>query len=212
MLVDEGALRQEDGRWISAHDFSAGVALPASIDSLLAARLDLLPNDELLVAESASVIGLTFATGPVGELLPDAVGEIDQRLARIEARRLVHRVVMERREPWYRFQHILVRDSAYNRVPKRTRSGLHSRFADWAERVNRERGRELEFQEISAITWSRRGATCSSSRRWTTRAASSVARGRPPRPGRPPCLRPRRHDRCLEPPSPHRRLAPERLP
>ena len=48
----------------------------------------------------------------------------------------------------FRFQHILVRDSAYNRVPKRTRSGLHSRFANWAERVNRERGRELEFQEI----------------------------------------------------------------
>ena len=33
-------------------------------------------------------------------------------------------------------------------LPKRTRSGLHARFADWAERVNRERGRELEFQEI----------------------------------------------------------------
>jgi predicted ATPase len=147
MLVDEGALRQVDGAWVATADFSAGVALPASIDALLAARLDLLPNDELLVAESASVIGLTFATEPVGELLPDAAGEIDERLARIEARRLVHRVVMDATD-MFRFQHILVRDSAYNRVPKRTRSGLHSRFANWAERVNRERGRELEFQEI----------------------------------------------------------------
>ena len=147
MLVDEGALRQEDGRWVATADFSAGVALPASIDALLAARLDLLPNDELLVAESASVIGLTFAIEPVGELLPDAAGEIDERLARIEARRLVHRVVMDATD-MFRFHHILVRDSAYNRVPKRTRSGLHARFANWAERVNRERGRELEFQEI----------------------------------------------------------------
>ena len=147
MLVDEGALRQVDGTWVATADFSAGVALPASIDALLAARLDLLPNDELLIAESASVIGLTFATEPVGELLPDAAGEIDERLARIEARRLVHRVVMDATD-MFRFQHILVRDSAYNRVPKRARSGLHSRFANWAERVNRERGRELEFQEI----------------------------------------------------------------
>ncbi len=148
MLVDEGALRQVDGAWVATADFSAGVALPASIDALLAARLDLLPNDELLVAESASVIGLPSPPSRSAKsLLPDAAGEIDERLARMEARRLVHRVVMDAND-MFRFQHILVRDSAYNRVPKRTRSGLHSRFANWAERVNRERGRELEFQEI----------------------------------------------------------------
>jgi class 3 adenylate cyclase/tetratricopeptide (TPR) repeat protein len=145
MFVDEGALRREDNRWIAVADFSAGVAIPTSIDTLLAARLDLLPEDELVVTESASVIGQVFVTEPVGVLVPDAAGDVDARLERIQERRLVLR---GDEADTFRFQHILIRDSAYNRLPKRSRARLHALFAGWAERVNKERGRELEFQEI----------------------------------------------------------------
>src|SRR5262249_7324854 len=33
----------------------------------------------------------------------------------------------------YRFQHVLIRDAAYASLPKRARSELHERFADWLE-------------------------------------------------------------------------------
>ncbi len=43
MFVEEGALRREGEAWVAGRDFSAGVGVPASIEALLAARLDLLP-------------------------------------------------------------------------------------------------------------------------------------------------------------------------
>ena len=146
MFVDEGALRAEGDHWVAVPDFAERVAVPASIDALLAARLDLLPPDELTVTESASVIGLEFPREPVDELVPASLGAVTEQLERLEAKGLV-RPAAEAAET-FRFHHIMIRDSAYNRLPKRARSRLHARFAGWAERVNRERDRELEFQEI----------------------------------------------------------------
>jgi class 3 adenylate cyclase/predicted ATPase len=146
MFVDEGALRRDGAGWVAARDFSQDAAIPGSIEALLSARLDLLPGEELTVVESASVIGLTFPKEPVEELLPASAGPVDEPLARIESKQLIRRA--DDLPDAFRFHHILIRDSAYNRLPKRARSGLHKRFAGWAERVNRERGRELEFQEI----------------------------------------------------------------
>ena len=92
-------------------------------------------------------MGLNFPVEPVEEIVPAALVPVRPHIDRIETRGLV-RVAEEAGEDVYRFHHILVRDSAYNRLPKRIRATLHARFARWGERVNRERGRELEFQEI----------------------------------------------------------------
>jgi tetratricopeptide (TPR) repeat protein len=51
-------------------------------------------------------------------------------------------------EKHYRFSHVLIRDAAYNGLLKRARATFHERFVDWADRINRERGRETEFEEI----------------------------------------------------------------
>jgi tetratricopeptide (TPR) repeat protein len=48
----------------------------------------------------------------------------------------------------YRFHHQLVRDTVYNGMLKRTRAQLHVDFVHWADRVNADRGRALEFQEV----------------------------------------------------------------
>src|SRR5439155_19320405 len=42
----------------------------------------------------------------------------------------------------------LIRDAAYQGLLKRTRATLHERFVDWADRVNRDRDRAAEFEEI----------------------------------------------------------------
>ena len=50
-------------------------------------------------------------------------------------------------EDAYRFRHLLIRDAAYDALPKAARADLHERFADWLE----ERGTELiERDEIVA--------------------------------------------------------------
>ena len=46
----------------------------------------------------------------------------------------------------HRFQHIMIRDTAYDGILKRARADLHERFVGWADGVNRDRG--VEFEEI----------------------------------------------------------------
>ena len=46
----------------------------------------------------------------------------------------------------HRFQHIMIRDTAYDGILKRARADLHERFVVWADGVNRDRG--AEFEEI----------------------------------------------------------------
>jgi class 3 adenylate cyclase/tetratricopeptide (TPR) repeat protein len=147
MLIDEGVLRQEEGRWVPEGDLST-LAIPGTIQALLAARLDLLSSQERAVVEPASVIGQIFEQPAVEELVPDLIRpDVPTHLGTMTEKQLVrpHRAEGESE---YRFHHILVRDAAYQGILKRARATFHERFADWAERVNRDRDREAEFEEI----------------------------------------------------------------
>jgi class 3 adenylate cyclase/Flp pilus assembly protein TadD len=147
MLIDDGLLRREGGRWIPAGDLS-DLAIPGTIQALLAARLDLLSLQERAVIEPASVVGLFFAQAAVTALVQDAVREdVEAHLRAITDKELVHPTSTDS-ELDYRFHHILVRDAAYQGILKRARATLHERFADWAEEVNRHRDRATEFEEI----------------------------------------------------------------
>ena len=149
MLMDSGSLRFADGRWIPAVDLSA-IAIPPTIHALIAARLDQLPQPERTVIEPASVIGLSFAPAAVLELAPDEVrDDFWPHLSALAAKQLVRASPgTSDSDPSYRFQHILVRDAAYQGLLKRSRADLHERFVAWADRVNAEAGRAQEFEEI----------------------------------------------------------------
>src|SRR5207253_5448481 len=60
MLIDTGLLHFEEGRWTAASDL-ADLAVPPTIQALLASRLDSLTSNERAVLEPASVIGPVFA-------------------------------------------------------------------------------------------------------------------------------------------------------
>jgi class 3 adenylate cyclase/tetratricopeptide (TPR) repeat protein len=148
MLVDDGFIQRKGDGWEVTGDLS-GLALPGSIQALLGARLDLLSVEERAVLEPASVIGLSFPEDALGELVPDAVRPtVERHLSHLTRKRLVTREADQPSGRWYRFQHILIRDTAYNRLLKRTRASLHERFANWGERVNPDREGTLEYAEI----------------------------------------------------------------
>ena len=176
MLIDDGALRREGGGWVAAGDLSE-LAIPGTIQALLSARLDLLSSEERVVVESASVIGLFFARAAVEHLAGLGSAAAEQHLRSMTAKQLV-RPDMSQVEADYRFHHILVRDAAYLGILKRARASMHERFADWAERVNRERGRESSSRRSSATTSSRHTGISPSWGRSTTTESSSAA-GRP---------------------------------
>jgi tetratricopeptide (TPR) repeat protein len=146
MLIDNGTLRNEDGRWIASA--ASEISVPPSITALLAARLDSLPQDERAVVEPASVIGLSFPVPALEELLDESYRpSLLPSLQAVERKQFVRATTLDEDEA-YRFAHILVRDTAYGSLLKRLRASYHERFVDWAERVNAERGRGQEFEEI----------------------------------------------------------------
>ena len=147
MLIDDGLLRREGDAWVPGGDLSK-LSIPGTIQALLAARLDLLSQEERAVIEPASVIGQIFEQPAVEELAPEPVRPaIGEHLGSMTQKQLV-RPLQAGGEQAYRFHHILVRDAAYQGILKRARATFHERFANWAERVNRDRDREAEFEEI----------------------------------------------------------------
>jgi class 3 adenylate cyclase/tetratricopeptide (TPR) repeat protein len=136
MLIDDGLLRLEDGRWAAAGDVS-DLAVPATVQALLAARLDRLDTGERGVLERASVEGRSFHAEAVAALIPDA----DRSRLSHDLRSLVRREFIRPDRPTfagheaYRFRHQLIRDAAYEAIPKSQRAELHLQFAGWLETV-----------------------------------------------------------------------------
>jgi class 3 adenylate cyclase/tetratricopeptide (TPR) repeat protein len=116
-------------------DANGDVAVPPTIHALLQARLDLLESDERAVVERGSVEGEVFHRAPVSELAPPPVSvELDDHLAKLVRKELI------RPEPAtmpgddaFRFRHLLIRDAAYESLPKETRAELHEGFAGWLD-------------------------------------------------------------------------------
>jgi class 3 adenylate cyclase/tetratricopeptide (TPR) repeat protein len=146
MLQETGAIRRDGDRWVPTRT-SGELAIPPTVQALVAARLDALGSEERAVIEPASVIGLAFADEAVAELVEDeSTARLELDLGSLAAKELIRPAGGE--EGLYRFGHQVIKDTAYGSLLKRIRAALHERFVVWAERVNKERGRETEFEEI----------------------------------------------------------------
>ena len=109
------------------------VEVPPTIQALLAARLDQLDPAERSVLERGSVEGRIFHRGAVAALT-DEDAQIDRWLLGLVRKELVRpdRPQLPQ-EDAYRFRHLLIRDAAYDALPKAVRADLHQRFAAWLE-------------------------------------------------------------------------------
>jgi class 3 adenylate cyclase/tetratricopeptide (TPR) repeat protein len=110
----------------------AQVEVPPTIQALLAARLDQLDPAERSVLEHGAVEGRVFHRGAVAAL-GDGDG-VDRRLVALVRKELVRpdRAQLAGDDA-YRFRHLLIRDAAYEALPKVARADLHRRFADWLQ-------------------------------------------------------------------------------
>ncbi len=141
MLVDEGRLEPAGEGW-KAIERAAEITVPATIEAILAARVDNLSGAERACAECAAVIGMEFWAEPFGELL----GESAERPLQTLRRKLVIEPVRRpgARGDMLRFRHLLLRDAVYESIPKRRRAELHERVASWMERWFADRIGEVE--------------------------------------------------------------------
>jgi hypothetical protein len=113
---------------------------------LLAARLEQLPADERAVLEWASVIGKSFSWAPVAALAAEAERDrLSSYLASLVRRDLLRQDTSELAgEDAFQFRHDLIRDAAYQALPKRDRAELHERLAMWLQQASRERMQERQ--------------------------------------------------------------------
>jgi DNA-binding SARP family transcriptional activator len=137
------ALAMEDGR------AGGELAVPPTIQALLAARLDRLGGEERAVLEAASAEGKIFHEGSVAELVPEPLqSSVHERLMALVRKELI-RPAQSADVPGERalhFRHQLIRDAAYESIPKEVRAGFHERHAAWLE--GRAGERVVECEEI----------------------------------------------------------------
>ena len=101
-------------------------ALPPTIRSVLAARLDQLGPAERAIVACAAVVGREFTVREVDELLPvEARTSVSRQLRTLAERRLV-----EEHGAGFRFRHALIHEAAYRAIPKAVRAETHERFAN----------------------------------------------------------------------------------
>jgi class 3 adenylate cyclase len=120
---------------------AAATALPNTIRGLLAARLDALPHAERAVLLDAAVGGKTFWRGAL-ERTECGGAQLGDHLWSLERRDLIRRETVSAIEgdQQYTFTHVLIRDVAYDLLPRARRRELHREYALYLEAATAEVG------------------------------------------------------------------------
>ncbi len=111
------------------------VEVPSTIQALLAARLERLAVEERELLERGAIEGEVFHRLAVRALASARLAvEVDPRLEGLVRKELIrpHPATL-RDDVAFRFRHLLIRDAAYDGLPKAARADLHKRFAGWLE-------------------------------------------------------------------------------
>src|SRR5439155_5781377 len=150
MFIDQGVLRATEASRLELARPVDQVEVPHSIHALIATRLDGLPSEEKALLQDASVVGRAFWAGALTKLTARGADDIRQALGRLRVKELI----VPREPPIFSgelefaFRHVLIRDVAYESLPKALRSAKHAEVASWAE--DRAGDRSEEIPELLA--------------------------------------------------------------
>jgi tetratricopeptide (TPR) repeat protein len=143
-LVDRDVVIPQDGVYRLVEDVGE-LDVPATLTSLLAARLDSLPAQERDLVKALAVLGSTFPRQAVAAVTEAPPGEVDELL-----RSLVRKEILTvRSDPLspergqYAFTQAMLLSVAYDTLTKRERKTRHLAVADYLRRTFREDGEEV---------------------------------------------------------------------
>jgi predicted ATPase len=151
LLTERGMLHAKDGK-MAIDPIAVAVALPASVQGVLSARVDRLEQRDRSLLQAASVIGRRFDP----QLLAVIVAETDiaARLAAMQALDLIY---SDGTSNDYGFKHALVRDALYQSLLTDARAVLHLKIAEEIE--HRSGNRLAEVAEVLAHHYSQTAAS-----------------------------------------------------
>jgi predicted ATPase len=116
--------------------------LPTTVRGIIAARLDALPPRERAILLDAAVAGRVFWRGALERMGDTAPEALTDALAELQRRELISRQTISALEGHhqYSFNHVLVRDVAYELLPRAARRERHREAALFLEEVSGEFG------------------------------------------------------------------------
>jgi adenylate cyclase len=127
-LVEDGTLAGRPGAYRLTRPLEQA-ALPASVQAVLAARIDRLSGEHKAVLQSAAVIGRTFAEAVLAHVMGKPAGALTDALPALCAAELLQEAqrypVVE-----YRFWHALTQEVAYGTMLAGRRARLHAAVAE----------------------------------------------------------------------------------
>jgi class 3 adenylate cyclase/tetratricopeptide (TPR) repeat protein len=151
MLADRGYLKNDGGSW--RLDRAEELPLPETVQGIIAARLDALTPQDKALLQDAAVLGKVGWVGALAALGTAEPLQLEGRLHALERRELLRR---ERRsavagERQYAFRHVLVRDVAYDQLPRAARAKKHQQAAEWLQALSPDRAEDRA--ELLAHHW-----------------------------------------------------------
>jgi len=170
-LVETDVFSGQRGAYSLARPVTA-IEVPATVQAILAARIERLPAGDKRLLEMAAVIGKDVPFALLRVLAEEEDREIRDRLGRLETAEFLYetRAFVDAE---YTFKHALTHDAAYETVPPVRRRALHARIAAAIEDVYAGRLTEhverLAHHSVKAELWQ-------SAVRYLREAAAKAAR------------------------------------
>jgi class 3 adenylate cyclase len=142
-LIEEGVVESVRGR-LTLTERIETVVIPGTIQGVIMARFDRLPEPTRQLLQVASVIGRNFYLRLLARLMPEGF-DLDGQLAYLKERQLLlerktRRTSIVRRqtlaeEVEYVFKHALTQETIYESILQKTRKELHRRVAEAIEAI-----------------------------------------------------------------------------
>jgi len=134
MLIDRGIIHRAEGRWEMTPGADVrGLEVPGTLQGLIMARADGLPEGSRHALQCASVIGRDFSYRLLSQVVDDP-SRLHEQVGELEDRELINRVMQET-DIGFRFHHVLIQDTVYRSLLKKRREYLHEKIAQTIEQL-----------------------------------------------------------------------------
>jgi class 3 adenylate cyclase/tetratricopeptide (TPR) repeat protein len=154
-LVETGALVGERGAYRLVHDLPS-VRVPATVQAILAARIDRLPAEEKRLLQIAAVIGKDVPDALLRAVADRGEDELRRGLTALQAAEFLYEASLFP-ELEYTFKHALTHEVAYGGLLQERRKTLHGRVLEAIERLYPDRLDEhverLAYHALRADVW-----------------------------------------------------------
>ena len=130
-LVETGVLAGERGAYRLAKPLQS-IQVPATVQAVLAARIDRLPSEEKRLLQTAAVIGTEVPLPLLQAIAEMSEEELRRGLAHLQAAEFLYETSLFP-ELAYTFKHALTHEVAYGSLLQERRRGLHARIVEALE-------------------------------------------------------------------------------